>query len=156
MGDAIRDASAVFVGNVVEVTNFRRWATVDVVDVWKGDASEQTEVRAGPKDPPGPSRTVTSIDRTYRDGQTYLFVVYSGNGTIFRDNSCSRTTLYRPELERFNPNPASSPRPSASDPTPTADPAAEDAEGDRWPLVIAVIVVLAAGLFAMRVRRSPT
>lgn len=103
MAKAISEASAVFVGTVVETANMRRWVIVEVSAVWKGHVEPQVEVRAGPKDPPGPMSVASSGDRHYRAGETYLFLPYRGDGRTFRDSNCSRTTRYQPQLERFNP-----------------------------------------------------
>jgi hypothetical protein len=102
MRKAIEEAPSAFVGEVVEVTNGRRWATVEVEQVWKGPAlPSAVEIRAGPADPPGPLSSATSVDRTFAAGITYLFVPYRAKGSIFYDNACTRTTRLRPELERF-------------------------------------------------------
>lgn len=148
MPEAIQKASAVFVGEVVDVTNRRRWAQVDVVSVWKGKVDERVEVRGGPKDPPGPIFLASSIERTYRDGQTYLFVVYRGGsprgtGSIFRDSQCTPTTRYRPELERFNPT-------ISVDSEPTPKSGAHDSGAWLWAIAS---VIAAGGIFLlMRLR----
>lgn len=101
---AFEEARNVFVGRVVSVSNARRWARVEVEDVWKGpELPAVVEVRAGPKDPPGPGRVATSADRHYRTGRRYLFFPYRGNGAVFADDACGRTTVFRPELERLRP-----------------------------------------------------
>ncbi len=103
MPAAIDDAAAVFVGTVTDTSNSERWATVDVSEVWKGDVEPRVEVKAGPKDPPGPMGVASSVDRTFEGGKTYLFVPHGGSGTEFKDSICSRTTVYRDELDRFRP-----------------------------------------------------
>lgn len=103
--EAIEQAAAVFVGEVVQLTNDRRWASVDVTQVWTGEVevAERVELRAGPKDPPGGLSTITTVDRHYKLGRTYLFVPYKGSDSVFRDNACTRTSVYRAELDRFRP-----------------------------------------------------
>lgn len=104
---ALRDARIAFVGTVTATTNEGRWATVEVTEVWKGDVDARVEVRGGPKDPPGPMSVISSVDRHYRDGRTYLFLPYAGHGDTFRDNVCTATTRYADRLERFRPAGAS-------------------------------------------------
>lgn len=156
MPTAIKDAAAVFVGTVTEVTNRRRWATVEVTDAWKSDVDTEVEVRAGPKDPPGPSSSASSIDRTYRLGQTYLFIVYRGNGSIFRDSNCSRTTRYRPGLERFRPGfVAASPLPiTSAQASPRGGESERVATSDWWIWggTIVLVVLVGAGIFLRRGR----
>lgn len=100
---AVREARTAFVGTVTETTNGGRWATVEVSEVWKGDAAPVVEVRGGPEDPPGPTNVVSSIDRHFREGKTYLFVPGAGSETVFRDDNCSATTGYAKRLDRFRP-----------------------------------------------------
>ena len=154
---AIDDAPAVFVGTVTELENMRRWATVEVTDVWKGMVDDVVEVRAGPKDPPGPISTVTSIDRHYRRGREYLFVVYRGRGSPFRDNNCSRTTRYEPRLDRFRPASAIHPTPSVSEGETPSDALGTErnAGGSKawWIGGAAVLAALGAGMLLF-LRRS--
>lgn len=104
MRDAIADSSATFVGTVTGVENYRRWATVEVIEVWKGEVPDnEVVVKGGPRDPAGGAHVVTTVDRSYRVGETYLFVVHDQNGSVLRDNICSRTTVFRADLERFRP-----------------------------------------------------
>jgi hypothetical protein len=149
---AIRQAPAVFVGTVVEVTNMRRWVTVEVSDVWKGDVEDLVEVRAGPKDPPGPGGVATSVDRHYRLGETYFFVPYKATGPIFRDTNCSRTTRYEPALDRFKPASAQTPSPSETEREPSSQ---EESDGGSlvWWLAGALVALFGAGLL-LRSRRN--
>lgn len=99
---AIKDAPSVFVGEVVDVSNRTRWATVEVERVWKGpDLPSEVEVRAGPADPPGLISSASSVDRTFTAGFAYLFVPYKAEGSVFRDNACTRTTRFRFQHERL-------------------------------------------------------
>ncbi|HEV2754492.1 MAG TPA: hypothetical protein VG318_01785 [Actinomycetota bacterium] len=100
---AVRDARIAFAGTVVDTTSNGRWATVEVTEVWKGDVDARVEVRGGPADPPGPMNAVSSVDRHYREGTTYLFLPYAGHGDTFSDNSCSATTRFTDRIERLRP-----------------------------------------------------
>lgn len=155
-GQAIEEAPAVFVGRVVHLENERRWATVAVHEVWKGrNVAPTVEVRAGPKDPPGGLSTMTTVDRQYRSGRSYLFVPYRSNDGIFRDNACTRTTLYTQKLDRFRPAGAAAPSPHVDEPVPT-DPSSDG--GGRsillWSSIPALLIVLGAVAFLVKRRRS--
>lgn len=152
---AIRQAPAVFVGTVVVVTNMRRWVTVEVSDVWKGDVEDLVEVRAGPKDPPGPGGVATSVDRHYRLGETYFFVPYRAAGSIFRDTNCSRTTRYEPALDRFKPASAQTPSPSDTERETSSQDDENDGESVWWWLAGALVALLAAGLLLRRRSQRP-
>ena len=147
MPAAIEDAAAVFVGTVRDVTNSGRWATVEVSEVWKGDVEAVVEVRGGQEDPPGPSNVVSSVDRSFDGGRKYLFVPHAGTGSTFEDTSCSRTTVYREDLERFRPAGAS--RPDGGEAPTDRD----DGWTVPWWAVAAaagVAAIVAAGLLARR------
>ena len=153
--EAIREVPAVFVGTVVEIANMRRWVTVEVLDVWKGQVDPEVEVRAGPKDPPGPTRVASSVDRHYRLGETYLFFPYRGDGEIFRDSNCSRTTRYEPSLERFRPTPISSPSESTTlAPTSRTSATNSNAEQFLFAWIAAGMVALIVGLLAAATLRK--
>ncbi len=157
MAKAIREAPAVFVGTVVETSNMRRWVTVAVSEVWKGNVGPEVEVRAGPKDPPGPTGVSTSVDRHYRDGETYLFLPYRGDGNKFRDSDCSRTTRYESRLDRFKPAGAESPSPSESNDGSSEAAPEEDGGGGSisgWVIGVALIVALGAGLVLVRKKKA--
>lgn len=120
---AVEDTSNVFVGTVTGTSSQGRWATVEVVDVWKGDPSAEVEVRGGPADPPGPMMAASSVDRTYRDGETYLFLPYAGSGEVFHDDICSGTRIYEESLDRLRPPGAHEPpRAGGSPPRRGAEP----------------------------------
>lgn len=156
---AIAEAPAAFVGTVSELSNGRRWATVTVDEVWKGeDIPDEVEVRAGPKDPPGGGGVATSADRYFEPTQQYLFVPYKRAGSVFRDNACTRTSPFRPSLERHRPSGSETPEtpdegaetPSGSASDETGEP---DENGSDWllPAGIAIVAALAgAGLFLRR------
>lgn len=125
MKRAVRTAPAVFVGTVVGLRSGGRWATASVEAVWKGDlqVSQQVEVRSGLFDPPGGLSSMSSVDRFYKQGMTYLFVPFRERNGAFRDNACTRTTRYRTVLERFNPSRGAA--------TNTIGPLASPEESDR-------------------------
>lgn len=157
MEEAIEASTATFVGTVFAVENYRRWATVDVEEIWHGTVdTDRVIVKGGPRDPVGGDHVATTIDRSYRVGKTYLFVVYTGNGSVFKDNICSSTAVFGPELERFRPasatiNPAPAPTPTSA-PTPSGiDLEPDDDTGLTLPLAIAA--ALAAGVIGWTVHR---
>lgn len=139
----LEDAPVVFLGTVVETANADRWATVDVDEVWKGDVSARVEVRAGPKDPPGPLNAASSVDRTFRTGIRYLFVPESATAP-YRDSSCTATRRYRSGLGRLRPEDA---RRSVG---PPLEPRGDDASALPW--IALAAVVIAAGVAVMRLR----
>ena len=155
---AIHQAPAVFVGEVVQLSNARRWATVDVTEGWKGglQPGDRVEVRAGPKDPGPALDSVTTVDRYYRAGRTYLFVPYRRHGSVFRDNACTRTTLYRPELQRFRPAgfAVASPTPSVTQETdPKRTPTGRGMSDFQWLVAGPFAVVLGGLVVFLLVRR---
>jgi hypothetical protein len=152
MGRALADASAAFVGTVTATSNGDRWATVAVSDVWKGDVDAEVEVRGGPEDPPGPLNASSSVERTFDEGQTYLFLPFGGRGDVFHDNACSRTTVYRDSLERLRPPGAEPPEPEA--PPAPPEPPREGTSVAWWGAAAALAAV--AGTWAWRKRVGPT
>lgn len=148
LGRAIAESSVVFAGTVIDTSSEGRWATVEVSDVWKGDVAAEVEVRGGPEDPPGPISASSSVERTYRRGETYLFLPYAGSGEVFSDNSCSRTSVYREGLARLRPPgahaPAGAPEEPSSPRTP-ADPSAGETSS-WWIAALAAASVTGATL----------
>lgn len=106
---ALEDAPVAFVGTVVDTTNDDRWATVEVSEVWAGEAGDVVEVRGGPEDPPGPMNVASSNDRAFREGETYLFLPRGGEGGVFQDDACSSTTGYTDEIADLRPAAAAPP-----------------------------------------------
>jgi hypothetical protein len=89
---AVRLADTVFIGRVVLVEDFNRVATMDVLEVWKGrDLPAQVVVSGSLSG----SAQVSSTDRTYLLGQTYL-VVPLGTRAPFLDEACSVTRPFTP------------------------------------------------------------
>lgn len=147
---AIEDAPTVFVGTVTDTSNDDRWAVVDVSDVWKGDVAAQVEVRGGPENPPGPTNVASSIDRTFRDGETYLFLPRDDGDTVFRDDSCSSTTRYRESFERLRPAGVQAPE---TPPGPAPAPAPDEGTSMWW-AAAALVAALAAGAVLFRRSRA--
>ena len=152
---AIAQSEHVFVGTVTNLENSRRWATVEVEEVWNDeDLPEEVEVRAGPKDPPGPISSASSVDRSFRLGQRYIFLPFERRGSIFIDNACSRTSRFRPSYERFAPEspepPQETDQPSANEPDLAQEP--DDPEERSSPLLFGtiILILLTAGLLLHR------
>lgn len=104
MGKAVREGEIVFIGSVTSTTNADRWATVEVEEIWKGDGLDPViEIKAGPADPPGPMMAASSNERTFKEGVRYLFFPYRKQSGTFSDSSCSNTTRWTADLERFRP-----------------------------------------------------
>jgi hypothetical protein len=89
----------VFVGTVANVQAQGRLAHVAVESVWRGDVEDEVEVTGGTL----ASNTASSVDRSFKTGERYLFVPYRGNGKKFEDSSCSDTQKWRPQLARLQP-----------------------------------------------------
>lgn len=145
---AIENAPAVFVGEVVDLSGRGRWATVEVLEVWSGgELPQRVEVRAGPRR----KNVASSVDRHFKLSREYLFLPYERNGSVFKDNACTRTTRFRPELARFRPQ-------SVSEPSPTPPPGTSPRDVDerpefpRW-LLIGGVIAAAAALALVVARR---
>jgi hypothetical protein len=98
---ALRQADSVFVGLVRDVANHDRLAQVEVREIWRGpDLPRIVQVQGGPDDP----NMITSTDRIYATGTTYLFVLAGRavDGRL-RDNGCTATTTWRDELAVLRP-----------------------------------------------------
>jgi hypothetical protein len=98
LSESLAASSIVFTGTVVAVSN-QRIATVLVDEVWKGGPlPARVEVRGGPGDP----GSITSVDRSFQQGDKYLFVPIN-SAPPFEDNACTATREYSPELESSRP-----------------------------------------------------
>lgn len=107
--DELGRARTAFVGIVAATSNDDRTATVDVESIWLGETLPQrVEVSGGPDDTEGVS-VVSSVDRTWKSGRRYLFVL-SDNTPPFTDDACSATTLYTDEVAALEPEGAATPR----------------------------------------------
>lgn len=171
MKQALEDAPAIVVGTVTEVRYEARWATVSVGEVWKGDSIPSTvEVRSGV----GRPNVMSTVDRTYEVGQSYLFVPYERDDDVLRDNACTRTMRFTERAARFRPETIAAhvipgppganaePSPTDGDPSPAPGPerAADDARArSTWPWLIvgglALVLTLGAELLRRRAARRP-
>lgn len=145
---AIAGAPAVFVGEVVDLSGSGRWATVEVREVWSGgELPQRVEVRGGPRR----ENVATSADRHFKLSREYLFLPYERDGSVFKDNACTRTTRFRPELARFRPESVDEPSPT---PPPGTSPLDVDDRADfpGW-LLIGVVIAAALGVAVVLARR---
>ncbi len=156
---AISSAASVFVGTVTAATWGGRRATVSVEDVWRGPVKSPAVVVGTP----GDERSISSVDRKYVVGTTYLFVPYAVRKGEWQDNSCSNTQVYAAALARFRPAGATrietvpSPSPSLS---PSAEPSAaesrpspiEDSRDWWWVLAGLPLAVVPVALLLRRRR----
>ena len=86
--EAIRTAQIVITGTVTSTENMDRWATVEVHEIWKGpDLPATVRILGGPG-----AGAASSIDRSFKAGARYLFVVSMDEQGQLHDNSCSATT----------------------------------------------------------------
>lgn len=132
--DAIDEAPVAFVGTVVETNGSGRWATVEVAEAWKGEVDDTVEVRGGPADGPPGHAVSSSVDRSFEEGKTYLFLPYEKKGDVYLDNICSSTTGYSERLDAL--------RPEA--PAETSDRAPEPTAGERSAVVWWSVAAVAA------------
>lgn len=89
---AMRRADSVFVGQVIELTDSSRVATVQVIEIWKGpDLDALVTVNGSSSGAPA----VRLTDRTYLLGGIYLVVPF-GSRSPFFDEACSATRLFAP------------------------------------------------------------
>jgi len=105
----LADAPAVFVGTVLSTSDHDRIARVRVESVWKGSPVPALVTVSGT---PEPDSAATSVDRTFRAEQRYLFAP-SSPGSPFQDNSCSATQAYSPALAALQPATARPPQPGS-------------------------------------------
>ena len=130
-------------GTVTGTTNRGTWATVEVEEIWKGDGIDSiVEIKAGPADPPGPTMAMSSADRSFEEGVRYLFFPYRDKNGL-TDNSCSNTTRFTPELERFRPGSAQILGSDGGDP-------GRASGASALPLAIVAAILIDSMLFARR------
>ena len=102
-------ASVAFVGTVVGTSNGDRVARVKVETVWRGDGVRTYVTVSGT---PDGGSAATSVDRSFRVGQRYLFAPYSASSP-YQDNNCSVTQPYSSRLDAFRPANAEPPLPGS-------------------------------------------
>lgn len=120
--DQALDASdVVFVGMVGDVEYAGRLAFFEVEEVWKGDVESRVVVSGGPslselEQAESHGQTiVTSIDRTFIEGEVYLVVPFGLQEGIYMDNGCSTTRPYDDSLREFRPVSAHPPLPGSNE-----------------------------------------
>jgi hypothetical protein len=136
-------APVAFVGTVVSTSNADREATVKVESIWRGP-DMLTYVRI--VGTPDPSAQATSVDRTYKAGQRYLFVPVS-SGSPFEDNNCTLTQPYTSALAVQAPA-------DARPPLPGGDPGPSPAVAWLPWTGLGLIVLVAAAVVALWRRRQ--
>ena len=89
---SIRKSDSVFVGQITELSDFGRLATIRVLEIWKGpDVGGEVIVNGSFSG----SATVGPSDRTFMLGSTYLVVPFGVRSPFF-DEACSATGLFVP------------------------------------------------------------
>ena len=94
--EELSTAALAFVGTVVSTNG--PTATVAVREQWIGGVADTVELRGMGPDP----GTFSEDDREWTVGQRYLFLPILHEGAI-RDNICTATTPWTPELEALRP-----------------------------------------------------
>lgn len=152
--DQALDASGiVFVGMVDDVEYDGRLAFFEVEEVWKGDVEGRVVVSGGPslselEQAESDGQTiVTSIDRTFTQGEVYLVVPFGLHEGIYMDNGCSATRPYDDSLREFRPVSAHPPLPASKD-------ISEDVVVARIALGALVIGAAVGGVVSVVRRRS--
>ncbi len=145
--EAMEQAPVVFVGTVTKVEHDGRLATFTVGEVWKGDVEARVLVSGGPtpSDLDGlgfGESVVTSVDRNFEEGATYLVVPFGTEKGVYMDNSCSATQVYDSNLDEFRPANAYTP----VDPGPDGDVMIAR-------IAVGVVVLVAGGAVAVSVMR---
>ena len=103
--EVLETADIVFVGTVERTAEANRWASVTVEEVWRGpDQPATVLVKGGPA-----GNAMTSVDRFFEAGVTYLFVPYLDPQAGLSDNACSSTQPFGEDLARLRPADARSP-----------------------------------------------
>lgn len=142
----IAEAEIVFVGTVLAVGDAGRTARFQVEEIWRGtELGEQVVVHGGPD-----SQSFSSVDRHWEPGARYLLFPRGDDGRL-RDDECSPTIPWEPQLASFRP-PDASPSETESGRTPTR------AQSTEWVFVGSALLVLVLGigwLFARHARTPP-
>lgn len=96
LAQAVADAPIVFVGTAVEVDGGST-ARFQVEEVWAGPDLRDVVVRGGEG-----GGVVTSVDRSFVEGERYLVLPYA-DGADLRDNSCTSTQVWSEDLAALRP-----------------------------------------------------
>ena len=147
LGDQIGKSPLVFVGTVAFASDNERVARVKVESIWSGpDLPAYADVHGSPVTG---QFAFSSVDRTYRSGVRYLFMLFSARQPL-QDNNCSATQVFTDELRAFVPAGARSPAPA------TFIDEIQNSSRQYWlPIVAVVLIALVAASIGMwRMRRS--
>ena len=144
--DAIAKAETVFVGTVTETDFDGRVATFNVGEVWKGETGSAVIVVAGPSlaelqaaQAKG-ENLVTSVDRSFDLGTTYLVVSHGSHDGALLDNQCSNTQPFSVSLNEY--------RPADVTPPTTAPPVSESTRPTwAWAALSGGALALVAGTY---------
>lgn len=114
LDQALAEAETVFVGTVNELKHDGRLAGFVVEEVWKGEVPATALVSGGPTlselEGTGLGGTiVTSVDRPFEQGVTYLVVPFGVDQGVYMDNACSVTQAYDSSLDQYRPDSAHTP-----------------------------------------------
>ncbi|GAC1345706.1 MAG: hypothetical protein NVSMB29_20010 [Candidatus Dormibacteria bacterium] len=140
----LAEAPAVFVGTVASTRNNARVARVQVESVWKGSPIPSRVTVSGT---PDQSSAATSVDRTFRAGERYLFAPSSATSP-FQDTNCSATQPWSPDLAVLKPAAAVPPSPGSDGLEPTGL-----AATPVWIPAGVAVVILVAGAAAWLLHR---
>lgn len=109
LDQALAQADTVFVGTVTSLDHGDRIATFRVDETWRGDLGATVIVSGGPSPAELEAARaegldmMTSVDRTYVAGATYLVVAHGREGEVLLDNACSATQVWTDDLGRHRP-----------------------------------------------------
>lgn len=146
LASQIDAAPIAFVGTVIGTSSSDRVARVKVESIWNGPVIRTFVTVSGT---PDQTSAATSVDRTFKVGQRYLFVPFTASSP-FQDNACSPTQAYSSELDPLRPATAQAPGPGSAGLDPTDSPLS------FWTIpslaVLAVLLAIVA-IFAGVVRR---
>ena len=135
-----------FVGTVTETDFDGRVATFNVGEVWKGETGSAVIVVAGPSlaelqaaQAKG-ENLVTSVDRSFDLGTTYLVVSHGSHDGALLDNQCSNTQPFSVSLNEY--------RPADVTPPTTAPPVSESTRPTwAWAALSGGALALVAGTY---------
>lgn len=146
--EAITNARTVFVGTVTETDFDGRVATFNVGEVWKGETGSTVIVVGGPSLAELQAArakgedVMTSVDRSFDLGTTYLVVSYGSQDGVLLDNQCSNTQPFAVSLNEYRPTDATPPT--------TAPPVSEATRPTwAWAALSGGALALAAGTYVV-------
>lgn len=153
LASQIDAAPMAFVGTVVATSNGDRIARVRVESIWNGPVIPTWVTVSGT---PEQGSAATSVDRTFKVGQRYLFVPFTASSP-FQDNACSATQPYSSELDALRPATAQAPGPGSDGLNPSSG---SSLSLWIWPGlaglgVLLVAVAILAGVVRRRRRGGP-